>query len=325
MEARLVVLVFCFSLAWIASAQQTPENEGSKIAYRAGFDYFGIQDYQRALEQFQIAYDLSKNPAILFNIAQCYRLLGQTQDALTYYERYLKESSEDSELTIREQSKEFIRELSSETPKSKPTAPTSSPIPAAIRTQEDERYLSFLISVGGIAGTLGGGSADPNNLGAEIELEGISSPPEVVVSAEFAYYATPKFTTGFISLVQVTGTSGELDQKELPKLMGGLRIRYFYLDKKSFAPFFAGDIGFGAFVWRFPLEFQGQVLGRGSAHNRGPFVGAGLGFEQALGGRYAFTCALSLRGYLVINPVVEGSPRAPVMQLNLLAGLRIRE
>ncbi|HWK89661.1 MAG TPA: hypothetical protein VNP72_06680 [Longimicrobium sp.] len=50
--------------------------------------------FQKALDAYVEAYRLLPLPGFLFNIAQCYRQLGQPEPAATFYRRYLAQSKQ---------------------------------------------------------------------------------------------------------------------------------------------------------------------------------------------------------------------------------------
>jgi len=52
---------------------------------------FQAGEYDKAIADYQSAYQLKPLPTLLFNIAQANRKAERYQDALTYYERFLKE------------------------------------------------------------------------------------------------------------------------------------------------------------------------------------------------------------------------------------------
>lgn len=52
---------------------------------------FAGGDYAGAIDDYRAAYQLRQLPTLIFNIAQAHRKAGQNQEALTNYERFLKE------------------------------------------------------------------------------------------------------------------------------------------------------------------------------------------------------------------------------------------
>jgi tetratricopeptide (TPR) repeat protein len=87
--AQLVLLIIANLQA--TDAQQSRGDPAS--LYAEGSKHFDLGEYDQAIEAFEAAYRLSHEPALLFNIAQAYRLKGPPScgDALGYYERYLEQ------------------------------------------------------------------------------------------------------------------------------------------------------------------------------------------------------------------------------------------
>jgi hypothetical protein len=60
---------------------------------RAHFDlakrYFEVDEYVKAIEEFKAAHVEEPDPAFLYNIAECYRHMGETKEALVFYRRFL--------------------------------------------------------------------------------------------------------------------------------------------------------------------------------------------------------------------------------------------
>src|SRR5262249_49173895 len=67
------------------------------------------RDYRAALQGSQQAYDLTGAPALLFDMAQCYRLLGRSEEALSAYKKFLAEVPDSP---YRQEIEERIRALS---------------------------------------------------------------------------------------------------------------------------------------------------------------------------------------------------------------------
>src|SRR5690242_10027486 len=78
-----------------ARAQQPPSPTQAAAAEQAreharqGQALHKAGDYDAAITQYKVAYTLSPVPELLFNIAQAYRLKGDTRSAVFYYRRYL--------------------------------------------------------------------------------------------------------------------------------------------------------------------------------------------------------------------------------------------
>ncbi len=63
----------------------------AKANYDAGKLLFGDGDYNGALLKFSAAYDLSKDPVLLYNMVACEKMLRHYAKAVTYIDRYLAE------------------------------------------------------------------------------------------------------------------------------------------------------------------------------------------------------------------------------------------
>lgn len=63
----------------------------AKRHFDAGFVAYDLQRYSEALAHFQDAYELKPDPAFLYNIGQCQRLLGQRDAAVRSYLSYLRQ------------------------------------------------------------------------------------------------------------------------------------------------------------------------------------------------------------------------------------------
>lgn len=66
----------------------------ARKAFERGMAQFQKDDYDKAIEQFEVGYRLIPNPIFLYNIAQAHRLSNRAEKALDYYKRYLKDSPE---------------------------------------------------------------------------------------------------------------------------------------------------------------------------------------------------------------------------------------
>lgn len=126
---RLAVAVLALLLAFPAHA----EDSEARRHYDRGLISYNLQRYTEALEHFQAAYELHPDPAFLFNIGQCQRLLGQRESAARSYRAYL---SQLPDAPNREQARRFIAELSQ---------PAAAPPPAPAPAPPAERVV--LISV----------------------------------------------------------------------------------------------------------------------------------------------------------------------------------
>src|SRR5438874_5150491 len=88
MKACLALIVLArVAVADSAAPQPIPEKaralaDRGRVAHDAG-------DYGSAIAAFQEAYVIAPSPALLFNLAQAYRLAGDCDDAAWMYRRFL--------------------------------------------------------------------------------------------------------------------------------------------------------------------------------------------------------------------------------------------
>ncbi len=70
------------------------EEDEAREHYSKGKTQYDLGAYDQAIEEFKRAYELSKQPLLLFNIAQAYRLKGDCAQALRFYKTYLREETD---------------------------------------------------------------------------------------------------------------------------------------------------------------------------------------------------------------------------------------
>ena len=75
-----------------------------------GHRLYQLGRYQEAIAEYRRAYELRADPLFLFQIAESYRQLGASEQALFYYDRYLAGASEGPN---REAAEEHVSELES--------------------------------------------------------------------------------------------------------------------------------------------------------------------------------------------------------------------
>jgi hypothetical protein len=81
---------------WLASQAQVgradspnPETVArAQQLYERGVSAYDEGEYDRAIRAFEESYRLIQEPLLLFNIGQAYRLMGNCEKALDYYQRY---------------------------------------------------------------------------------------------------------------------------------------------------------------------------------------------------------------------------------------------
>lgn len=94
---RLVWLALAISMAHgvvgpprPALAQDHGEVSEARALFMAGRVAFEDGRYEAAIAHFKASYELSRLPALLYNLAQCYDRLRRDQEAIATFERYLE-------------------------------------------------------------------------------------------------------------------------------------------------------------------------------------------------------------------------------------------
>jgi len=93
---HLVALaVLALAVAWCPSMAFAEDDAAvAKAHYETGVRHFDLSEYEPALAEFKEAYRNKPDPVFLYNIAQCHRKLGHVDEAITFYQSYLRRAPE---------------------------------------------------------------------------------------------------------------------------------------------------------------------------------------------------------------------------------------
>src|SRR5262252_8044490 len=96
----------------IAALFLAPPTEAQKKEAKAHFEqgrsFYDAGAYDDALREYQAAYKLMPAPQFLFNIAQCYRLKGDKQNAIDYYQKFLDKAPDSP---VADEARDYIAKL----------------------------------------------------------------------------------------------------------------------------------------------------------------------------------------------------------------------
>lgn len=70
------------------------ETSAARASYESATRHYNVAEYEEALQDFKDGYRLKPDPAFLYNIGQCHRMLGHVDEALALYKSYLREAPE---------------------------------------------------------------------------------------------------------------------------------------------------------------------------------------------------------------------------------------
>jgi tetratricopeptide (TPR) repeat protein len=127
------LLVLALLLAPLNAWSQGDDELAEKY-YRLGEELYKRADYEGALKEFTQSYEISKRPALLFNMARCHESLGQPEEAIRLYTDYLKSGPSNASVI-----EARINNLQRLVEKKKPApipAPVSPPKPEVVPEKE---------------------------------------------------------------------------------------------------------------------------------------------------------------------------------------------
>jgi tetratricopeptide (TPR) repeat protein len=81
------LLVCALLLAATSAAADDPKPDAATL-YEEGKTHFDLAEYSQAIQKWKDSYRISKEPLLLFNIAQAYRLSGNCAEANRFYLNY---------------------------------------------------------------------------------------------------------------------------------------------------------------------------------------------------------------------------------------------
>lgn len=74
----------------------SPDLQAARKFFQSGTKHFDLGEYEAALSDFKEAYRIKDDPVLLYNIAQCHRMLHHNEEALRAYRTFLSRSPESS-------------------------------------------------------------------------------------------------------------------------------------------------------------------------------------------------------------------------------------
>lgn len=177
--SSLLVFSTLLVLAGPATADRSSVDDAKRFFYSAQTHY-RLGEFEQALHDFQDAYRLQQDPALLFNIAQCYKQLGRLDDSVRSYRFYLRDAANvpnrasvekiiaelEQKIAERDRGTASPKPATSESPPKPEPVPASPPTPvtapasaqpavATVVSSPAPRSRRDLLIAGGVVGAVG--------------------------------------------------------------------------------------------------------------------------------------------------------------------------
>jgi tetratricopeptide (TPR) repeat protein len=88
-SAGVSVVVFLAAAAWTPARARADQQQQARILFQRAEVSFHEGRFGEALRDYQAAYEQKPLPGFLFNIGQCYRMVGLYEPARTYFRRFI--------------------------------------------------------------------------------------------------------------------------------------------------------------------------------------------------------------------------------------------
>ena len=87
-----VILVLAVALVALAAPLSARADDAATARehYQKGTSFYDLGRYNEAIKEFEAAYEIKNDPALLYNLAQSNRLAGNSEQALHFYRTYLR-------------------------------------------------------------------------------------------------------------------------------------------------------------------------------------------------------------------------------------------
>src|SRR5205814_6984591 len=128
----ILIAAVALSRPGVALAQPDPAVELARSLYEKGQRQYDLGHFADARQLFESAYQAKAAPALLFNIAQCHRKLGDLRDAAALYSSFLRADPENRSAPLARDLLHQVEEAFQREAEARPAPPDA--LPSAIQS-----------------------------------------------------------------------------------------------------------------------------------------------------------------------------------------------
>jgi tetratricopeptide (TPR) repeat protein len=88
--APVLAFLLAFLTFGVVAPAHADDSASAREHYQKGTSYYDLGRYTDAIKEFEAAYQIKNDPALLYNLAQSNRLAGNSEQALHFYRTYLR-------------------------------------------------------------------------------------------------------------------------------------------------------------------------------------------------------------------------------------------
>src|SRR5262245_29701176 len=79
-----------FALLCLAASPAAADIEAAKTHFKRGLSFYALGEYTKAAAEYEAAFEIEPDSALLYNAAQAHRLAGNKQRAILLYQNYVR-------------------------------------------------------------------------------------------------------------------------------------------------------------------------------------------------------------------------------------------
>jgi tetratricopeptide (TPR) repeat protein len=149
----ILITAVVLSRAGVAAEQPDPAVELARALYEKGQRQYDLGHFADARQLFESAYETKAAPALLFNIAQCHRKLGDLRNAASLYRSFLRADPGNRSAPMAQDLLQQVEEALQRESSAPPAPPAA--LPAAVPPPQVASRVRWPAMVaGGTAGAL---------------------------------------------------------------------------------------------------------------------------------------------------------------------------